>query len=99
MTPEMLEKLKSDAMASGIDISSMMSGKAPMMQEEVELPVNPSSDLVSFAQSIWDAIVAAPIEDVMRMIAEVITIKTSVPQMEAMQELPPLPSDDLWQIS
>jgi hypothetical protein len=31
----------------------------------------------------------------MRMIAEVITIKTSVPQMEAMQELPPLPSDDL----
>jgi hypothetical protein len=52
MTPEMLEKLKSDAMASGIDISSMMSGKAPMMQEEVELPVNPSSDLVSFAQSI-----------------------------------------------
>lgn len=99
MTPEMLEKLKSDAMASGIDISSMMSGQAPMMQEEVELPVNPSSDLVSFAQSIWDAIVAAPIEDVMRMIAEVITIKTSVPQMEAMQELPPLPSDDLWQIS
>lgn len=99
MTPEMLEKLKSDAMASGIDISSMMGGQAPIMQEEVELPVNPSSDLVSFAQSIWDAIVAAPIEDVMRMIAEVITIKTSVPQMEAMQELPPLPSDDLWQIS
>lgn len=99
MTPEMLEKLKSDAMASGIDISAMMNSQAPVMQEEVELPVNPSSDLVSFAQSIWDAIVAAPLEDVMRMIAEIITIKTSTPQMDSMEELPPLPLEDLWQIS
>jgi hypothetical protein len=58
------------------------------------MPDASTADLVSFAQSISDAIVAAPIEDVMRMIAEVITIKTAQPQIDiAMQEEVMLPED------